>query len=369
MKNGFVRQSISLSARLVASGVLLAACSSHPAAIAPPEAATSAPAQSAHWPTDGWRTSTPEEQGMDSQLLTQMANRVREDGPDLHSLRVVRNGYIVSETHFSGFEQYQRIGIFSCAKSVVSTLVGIAMDREEIDRLDRPFLDFFPDRTIGNPDPRKEDMKLEDVLAMRTGMDWQEGDAFYQELGRSKDWVQYMLDRPMTSPPGTAFNYCSGCLHLLSAALQEATGMTARAFADQYLFEPLGIGDASWDADPQGISIGGWSLQLTPRDMAKLGYLYLRNGEWDGRQIVSAQWVRTATQKHADMNPPGSIAYGYQWWLYPQRVYAALGLYGQMIFAVPESDLIVVMTAAINGHDEEFRLIDTYIYPAIWNPR
>lgn len=308
---------------------------------------------------------------MDSQKLAQMLETIQQERLNLHSLLVIRHGYMVSETYFAGYDADNRHAQYSCTKSVVSTLFGIAMDQGSIDSLAHPVLDYFSDRPIENRDPQKESMKLEDLLTMRSGLDWQEGDPYYQKIGRSRDWTQLMLDQPMIEPPGTRFNYCSGCSHLLSAILQETTGMTAEEFAEQNLFEPLGITNATWDTDPAGISIGGWGLQLTPRDMAKLGYLYLHNGEWDGRQIVSAHWVETATRAHAKVEGSDGGGYGYQWWTHsPWRGYMALGRFGQMILVIPEKDLIVVMTAGLDdsvGHEPELWLIEEYILPSIQN--
>jgi CubicO group peptidase (beta-lactamase class C family) len=180
---------------------------------------------------------------------------------------------------------------------------------------------------------------------------------------RSLDWVQYVLDKPMSQPPGSQFNYCSGCSHILSAILQQTTGMNPRDFAEQYLFQPLGITNIQWDTDAEGIPIGGWGLQLTPRDMAKLGYLYIQDGQWDGGQIVSAEWVENATRKHTETD--GALGYGYQWWTYPSlAAYTALGRYGQTIFVIPDSDLVIVTTAGMENHDEIFQLIEQYIVPA-----
>ena len=140
--------------------------------------------------------------------------------------------------------------------------------------------------------------------------------------------------------------------------------MSPRDFADQYLFKPLGISNVTWETDAAGIPIGGLGLQLTPRDMAKLGYLYLRHGQWDGQQIISAKWVENATRTHTETD--GALGYGYQWWTYPAlAAYAALGRYGQMILVAPELDLVVVTTAEMDNHDEIFRLIKQYLLPAV----
>jgi CubicO group peptidase (beta-lactamase class C family) len=289
---------------------------------------------------------------------------IQQQHLNLHSLLVIRNGYLVSETYFGPYQQDTRHESYSCTKSFVSTLIGIAVDKAYIDRTDHQIVDFFSERTFANLDKQKEGMTLEDVLTMRSGLDWQEGDPAYRAMYQSPDWVKFVLDKPMALPPGSRFNYCSGCSHLLSAILQQTTGMNTRDLAERYLFKPLGISNVKWDTDAAGIPIGGWGLQLTPRDMAKLGYLYLRDGQWDGQQIVSAKWVENATQKHAETE--GDLGYGYQWWTYPSlAAYAALGRNGQMIFVIPGSDLVIVTTAEMDSHDEIFQLIEQYILPAV----
>jgi CubicO group peptidase (beta-lactamase class C family) len=207
-------------------------------------------------------------------------------------------------------------------------------------------------------------MKLEHLLTMTTGLAWEDEDPVFGEMYRSQDWVAYVMNKSMVEQPGSRFNYCSGCSHVLSAIIQQATRTNTRDFAQEALFDPLGITSYRWEVDPNGIPIGGWGLDMTPRDMARLGYLYLHQGEWNGQQIVSAQWVEKATQKHIDTDD--ELDYGYQWWINPRLgAYMALGREGQTIFVVPEEDMIIVTTAGLENHDEIFRLIETYILPAI----
>jgi CubicO group peptidase (beta-lactamase class C family) len=362
----FAARSTQIFVSLCILAVIVAGCSSSPATVVPANVPTLISETGTYWPTDAWRSSSPEEQGMDSLKLAQVLKAVQQQRLDLHSLLVIRHGYLVSETYFGPYQPDTRHELYSCTKSVVSTLIGIAIDKAYIDRTDHRIVDFFAGRTFDNLDSQKEAMTLEDVLTMRTGLDWQEGDPAYQTLYRSRDWVQFMLDKPMVAPAGSQFNYCSGCTHILSAILQQTTGMNPRDFADQYLFKPLGISNATWETDVAGTPIGGWGLQLTPRDMAKLGYLYLQGGQWNGRQIVSAQWVDKAT--HAHTKTDGELGYGYQWWTYPSLdAYAALGRYGQTIFVVPGADLVIVTTAQLDNHDAIFQLIEQYILPAVHN--
>jgi CubicO group peptidase (beta-lactamase class C family) len=282
----------------------------------------------------------------------------------LHSLLIIRNGYLVSENYFGAYQPDTRHQLYSVTKSFIATLIGIALDKGFIAGTDQRVVDFFPERTFDNLDQQKTALTLDDTLTMRTGLDWEEGDPAYRALFTSPDWVKQVLDKPMIAAPGSQFNYCSGCSHVLSAVLSQTTGMNPRDFAEQYLFKPLGITNARWDTDAEGIPVGGWGLQLTPRDMAKLGYLYLRQGQWDGQQIVSAEWVANATRTHTETG--GELGYGYQWWTYPSlKAYTALGRDGQTVFVIPEQDLIVVTTAETYGHDQIFQLIQQYILPAV----
>ena len=339
-------------------------CASPALTVAPTIGPAQTPVTGQYFPTDGWRTSTPEEQGMDSNKLAQMLSAVQQKHLSLHSLLVIRNGYIVSETYFGAFTQDTPHQLYSVTKSFIATLIGIAIDKGAIDRTDHRILDFFPEDTIENLDQYKQAITLENLLTMRAGLDWQEGDPAYMALAQSPDWVKFMLDKPMVQPPGTWFNYCSGCSHLLSAILEQTTGMNTLDFAKQNLFQPLGITNVTWDTDAQGIPIGGWGLQLTPRDMAKLGYLYLYNGIWERDQIVSGDWVNRATQTHTETD--SELGYGYQWWTYPSLSgYAALGMGGQTVFVIPRSDLVIVTTADMDNHDEIFQLIEQYIVPAV----
>lgn len=344
--------------------MILAGCSSSPSPVERSQDLSATSATSTYWPTEAWRTSPPEEQGMDSHKLAQMLIAIQQQHLNLHSLLVIRNGYLVSETYFGPYQQDTRHELYSCTKSFISTLIGIAVDKAYIDRTDHRIVDFFSERTFANLDRQKADMTLEDVLTMRSGLDWQEGDPIYRAMYQSPDWVKFVLDKPMALPPGSRFNYCSGCSHLLSAIVQQTTGMKTRDFASQYLFKLLGITNVDWETDATGIPIGGWGLQLTPRDMAKLGYLYLQDGQWDGQQIVSAKWVENATQRHTETD--SDLGYGYQWWTYPSlAAYASLGRDGQMIFVIPGSDLVIVTTAEMDGHEQIFQLIAQYIVPAV----
>ncbi len=302
------------------------------------------------WPTEGWATSTPEAQGMDSVALSDVYTHVRNSGASIRSLLVVRHGYLIAEEYFTPvlYDINSTHIVYSVTKSVVSALIGIAIDQGFIDNTSQLLLDFFPDRTISNLSAWKQAITLEDVLQMRSGFQWNEDN--YDEyndffaMRDSDDWAQYVLDRPMAYEPGSTFYYNSGNSHLLATILNVTTEMTPLAFADQYLFGPLGITNRFWLPDPQGINFGGSNLALRPRDMAKFGLLFLNNGTWDDQQIVSSDWVNRSS--HGPATPYDMTSYGYQWWINDNsNWYSARGYDGQYIYVIEEHDIVVVFSS------------------------
>ncbi|NDJ76049.1 MAG: serine hydrolase [Chloroflexi bacterium] len=318
-----------------------------------------------YWPTDIWLSTAPEEQGMDSTLLAEMLAFALEEQVNLDSVTVIRNGYVVTDAYFYPFNQGDRHNLYSVTKSFTATLVGIAIDQGYIADVDVPLVEFFPAREIANLDAAKRAITLRDLLTMSAGLTCDDADFFtLGQMRRSPDFVQFMLDLPMSDTPGTRFNYCNGVSHLLSAIVQEATGQPLLAYAEQNLFGPLGITRPLWSQDPQGYTTGWSDLQLTPHDMARLGYLYLRSGQWDDEQIVSADWVTAATTAQLSTGQGGG--YGYQWWVPSDRMYMAAGYQGQYIFVVPSLDLVVVFTSSlgIDAGQYPFLLLEQYIIPA-----
>jgi CubicO group peptidase (beta-lactamase class C family) len=324
-----------------------------------------------YWPTEGWRTSTPEEQGIDSELLTEMLAYIEENRTGIYSVTIVRHGYLVLDAYFHNYEKGTKHELYSCTKSVTSALVGIAMDQGYIQSVDSPVLSFFPGWSVGNMDARKEAMTLEHLLTMTDGLHWVRKDVRFSSTGdttpemmQASDWVQFTLDRRMEEEPGTRWNYNSGASHLLSAIIQETTGMTALEFAQEHLFGPLGISEVVWSGGNQGRNYGASRIQMTPHDMAKFGYLYLNEGLWDGEQIVSAAWVKASTTNHS---PTPGIYYGYQWWVMPWAgYYSAIGAHGQYITVLPELDMVAVFTSGLQPEDQytPLLLLAVYIIPA-----
>jgi CubicO group peptidase (beta-lactamase class C family) len=322
------------------------------------------------WPTGGWETSAPEAQGVDSRQLAGLFERIAESGYAIDSVTIVRHGAIVADAYAAPHEPQDLHAVYSCTKSVVSTLIGIAIDKNLVAGVEVPLLDLFADVTVENSDADKEALTLEHALIMSTGMGSQDSYLYrwrgLTAMRESDNWTAHALSFPMVAEPGTRFDYSNTASYLLSSALQRTTGMTAAEFADQHLFGPLGITDYEWTESPEGVNIGWSDLALAPRDMAKIGYLMLRNGEWEGARIVSGEWVAAATREHIAAGTL-SDGYGYQWWVNSVGYFMALGYAGQYIVVLPEQDAVVVFTSDLP--EEQFfvprDLVDQIIIPAM----
>jgi CubicO group peptidase (beta-lactamase class C family)/predicted small lipoprotein YifL len=324
-----------------------------------------------YWPTEEWRTSTPEEQGIDSENLVAMMKTIqsRATSYNIDSLTVIRNGYMVFDATFYPFQPDSKHIIHSCTKSIVSALVGIAIEQGYIENVQQPILEFFPQRTVENLTTEKKEMTLEDVLIMATGLECRDSYLYnwrgISEMKRSQDWIQFILDMPMAEEPGTKFEYCNSASFLLSAIIQETTSMNALEFAKKHLFTPLDISDVAWPSNPQGITIGWGELHMLPHDMAKIGYLYLNEGRWNGKQVVSSDWVEKSTRSHLSAYTLED-GYGYQWWVDDSGIYMALGYAGQYIVVLPEEEMVVVFTSDLEENQffiPRF-LVDDYIIPS-----
>jgi CubicO group peptidase (beta-lactamase class C family) len=324
----------------------------------------------AGWPTGGWVSASPEAVGMDSARLETLMDFLEAQDLNLHSLVIIRRGYLVFNLNVYPNTSSTGQEIQSATKSVTSALVGIALQLGYLKSLDQKMVDFFPKRTIANLDARKQAITLGDLLSMTSGIDWPEATVSYaskenpvRAMWSSSDPLQYVLDRPMAAPPGTTFNYSTGNSQVLGAILEMASGQSLSDFANQRLFEPLGIHGATWHR-MRGSTPGGSGLVLTARDMAKLGYLYLRGGQWGGKQLLPADWIAASTAKHIAA-PAGG--YGYGWWVTPNGGFTASGFGGQTIDVFPEQGLVVVSTGAMGMAQRTtlHNLITYFILPAV----
>ena len=323
---------------------LLAACSGRQAA-----------RRDTVWPGGSWPRSAPEEQGMDSARLAGLFRGIAEEELPIDSVTVIRNGHLVADAHVHPFAPDRKHIIHSCTKSIVSTLIGIAIDQEKLSGVDQKVLEIFPDRAAVVMEEEKRVLTLEHFLTMSHGLRTRDSYLYRWEglarMGRSVDWVAHVLALPMEADPGTRFDYSNCGSFLLSAVVQEAVGTTSLAYAQEHLFGPLGITDVRWPANPQGISIGWGEIWLRPHDMARVGYLFLNGGTWDGKRIVSERWVRQATRSRIEAETLAP-QYGYQWWVdQDEGLFMALGYGGQYIAVSPRSRLVAVFTSALPETD------------------
>jgi len=319
-----------------------------------------------YWPTEGWQSRPLEAAGFLSGKMAEGLLAIRDEGIPIHSLTVIRHGYIVLDAYFYPYDGSTVHDLASVTKSVMTTLIGIAADQGKL-RVDDTMLSFFPDRTIAHLDARKQHITVAHLASMSSGLECTEdGQQTQQAMMASEDWVQFTLDLPVVWEPGTHFVYCNPAIHLLSAILRQATSMTALEFAQVNLFEPLGIHEAEWTTDPQGNNRGWGDLFLHPRDAAKLGFLWLHQGRWGDRQIVSEEWVRAASQRRMREAGGRPEDYGYGWWVSDPKqedidFVQASGVGGQLVKILPDLDLVFVTT----GGGFETDQIDPYVLAAV----
>jgi CubicO group peptidase (beta-lactamase class C family) len=296
------------------------------------------------YPAVSWPVSTPEEQGIDSHQLAAVIEHAGATQPNIHSLAVVRNGFLVLDASFYPYQADTLHDLASVTKSVMATLVGIAVYKGQLSGVDQPLSDLFSASSGSVPDALKQ-MRLKHLLTMTSGWDCgiAPGEPELFRMLASSDWLRFTLELPVKNPPGTRFAYCSSGVHAVSVALREATGKTALQYAQDELFGPLGIRQSIWPADPRDGNNFGWGdLRLRPLDLARIGYLYLMDGVWDGKRILTSEWIDEATRIQVALPEQGG-GYGYLWWSYP-GAYAARGRGGQMLAVIPGKNLVVVMT-------------------------
>lgn len=337
------------------------------------------------WPSRGWKTSTPEAQGLEASVLEKLDEELAlGDHGYVDGMLVIRNGHVVHDKSYARdydrpfasapdrtrgpynyydpdwhpyYERGELHSMQSVTKSVTSALIGIAIRRGEIPGVGVKAMPYFEGYRVAE-DPRRSRWTLKDLLTMTAGIRWDEDSVPYTDpanscarMERSADWVQFVLDQPMAAEPGGVFVYNSGVTQLLSQVLKKATGKHADEYAAEHLFRPLGITSFYWKHTPTGHPDTEGGLYLTARDLAKIGYLYARNGEWEGRRLLPSGWAEASTAASGPalrFRGGRERKYGYQWWVLPApgrpANFAALGYGGQFLLVVPSLDLIAVFT-------------------------
>lgn len=333
---------------------------------------------------NGWRTSTLDAEGVDSDKINEMMGKILDgEIENIHGIVVIKNGKLVFEEYFDGFDRETKHRIFSASKSVTSILVGITIDRGMVRGVDTRIYEFFPEYEGTKWIDRKYDINLKQVLTMTAGLDW--NDWQYpgydrrdstNQMTRSGDWMEFVFNRDSMQPAGSQFAYNNGLTILLGGIIKNTSGQNPIRFAEKNLFARLGISDYSWDKGGGGIVNTAWGLSMKLRDMAKIGYLFLHKGQWNGRRIVSEDWVNESVKVHVNQDVFLGTGYGYQWWCGKSKIngqvvetFYAAGHGGQYIFVCPALDCVAVVTSKWIGNSlGEFRpqmLLVNYILPAM----
>ncbi len=337
-------------------------------------AATKEASKVAQWPKEEWSVSFPEEQGIDSAMLTKADERIIENYPNIYSFLVVRNGFLIYEKYYEGMNKDSFNPVYSITKSVTSALTGIAIKENILQDTNQKVSELIPDYFASIDDEKKKEITLENVLTMTGGLESIDSDYF--KFFSSPDWLEFALKKPLIDAPGEKFVYNTGLTQLLSGVITEKAKMSTKEFAEKYLFGPLHINIRRWDCDSKNCYGGGSGLYLTPQDMAKFGYLYLNKGKWDGNQIIPEEWVTESTTAHINREPDSD--YGYLFWIYKTTnpvtgksydTYSAEGAGGQKIIVIPELELIVVITADMNKTSldkaDNKLLVENFVLPGL----
>ena len=350
----------------------LAACGDGPAA---PVGSTvlrfaeCAPVES-YYPTAAFRENCPAAVGLDSAVLRAAFQHVERDLPNAYSLLVVKDGYLVGEQYYNGARADTRFDVRSIAKSVTLSVVGAALERGDLASLDLTLRSVFPDFFRPTDDPRKLRLTLSHVFSMSAGFD-PNGRA-----AQTTTTIASALTRPMRNDPGTVFYYDELAFHAGAAAVTETLRRDFLDYGNEYLFGPLGfqVEGRDWGTDGLGYTLGTTGLQMTARNLAKIGLLHARGGRWEGRQLLAEHWVDSVGAIHVGGDPFGAGAgYGYGWWIVPLRGYSAIyaeGHGGQWVAVVPDLDLVAVLTAnpdvpAGQNVDAYFQVMSRYVMPAV----
>jgi CubicO group peptidase (beta-lactamase class C family) len=338
-----------------------------------------------YWPTQEWRTADPASKGMAPEKFTDLERMIKSQYQNINGIVIVRKGYIVYEKYYNGYNSSDTHNVASVTKSVTSALIGIAIDSGYIKSINEKVLDFFPEYVPGANDIQKRTITIRHLLTMTAPFAWKTTDKSGFEpldrLRRQRDWVTYILNLMGRNGQPGKFQYCTAAIHLLSAIITRVTGTSTREFANERLFRPLGMREipdhemksflfedvfgknvTGWIKDPGGITIGGWGLTITPRDMARFGFLYLNRGLWDNTQVISAAWIEESTSMNSNK-------YGYLWWLREEDglfSYSAMGSGGNVICCIPEKDLVVAIASKIISKPRDrWPLFEKCILPAI----
>lgn len=312
--------------------------------------------------------SAPEAQGIASSAILAFVDAVEQAELELHSFILVRHGHAVAKGWWSPYAAERPHMLFSLSKSFTSTAVGLAVAEGRLSVEDR-VVDFFPDDLPDQVSENLAMMTVHHLLSMNTGHDEDSTGAMVSQA--EGDWVKGFLAFPVQHRPGSKFVYNSGASYMLSAIVQKLTGQTLIDYLTPRLFEPLGIQGATWESCPRGVNAGGWGLSIKTDDIANFGQLYLQQGEWQGQQLITREWVAAATSKQTrndpNDNPDWAQGYGYQFWRCRHNAYRGDGAFGQYCVVMPEQDAVLAITSGLRDMQVVLNLVWAHLLPTMQN--
>jgi CubicO group peptidase (beta-lactamase class C family) len=331
---------------------------------------------------DGWLVSPATEEGMNIKSLNDMKGRILQSVyENIHSVVIIKNGKLVFEEYFGGYHQDKKHNVYSVTKSMGSILTGIAIDKEFISDVNEEIYPYFSEyEPKGGWDSKMKEVTIKHLLNMTSGWacedEWGGNECDKEGLSRAPDWVNFLLDKGVINQPGEHYSYNTRSLILLGKIISKASEMTIPDFADKYLFTPLGISDVQWWGKKNIVSLGN-NLHMRTRDMAKIGYLFLNNGKWKGKQIVSKKWIKESINYNFEEWPfcyRTGYCHRYLWYTYKDDFdfpkvegYFASGNGGQNIWVFPSLDLVVAVTAG-NYNSSKWQhslwIVTDHIFPS-----
>lgn len=310
--------------------------------------------------------STPEQQGMTSSSILSFIQGIETEQLELHSLMIVKNDHVIAEGWWEPYQRQDQHQLNSLTKSFTSTAIGLAVD-EQLLSLEDQVLRFFPEHVTKEIEANMRNLKVKHLLSMATG---HTQDTLPILWNNQTDWVKAFLETPIEREPGSYFLYNTGASYMLSAIIERVTGQRLLDYLRPRLLEPLGIENVNTLTCPQGIHAGGYGMKITTEDIAKFGLLYLHNGEWNGKRILSKEWVQAATAKQVSNGEPGdpsdwSQGYGYQFWRCRNDAYRGDGAFGQFCVVMPNQNAVIAMTAGLMEMQSVLDLVWEHLLPGM----
>ncbi|NMH86504.1 serine hydrolase domain-containing protein [Flavivirga algicola] len=327
-----------------------------------------------------WETDHVENVKMSLEKVNLLKEQINgEKYKDIHSLLIVKDKKLVFESYYKGYHKDKTHDIASVTKSITSALIGIAIDQGHIENASSSVASFYKGSVYEHKwDSLKRNIRIKDLLTMRHGLDCDDFDnktsGDFNTFLRSSDYIDYMLNVKMIHEPDKVNAYCTGSTQLLEPVLKKSTNYSVENFASKFLFEPIGIKSFKWEKTPKGNPAMGMGADMTPRDMARFGQLYLNKGLWNGKRVISEDWIEESLTPYGKLFE--FVDYGYMWYIEPtitvnnQQInyYNALGHGGQTIAVFPELNMVVVITAGnYNNESDYYDMLEKYLLPAIIN--